>query len=91
MEIKITQEQKNKVDRYIELVEQLAEVKKEYPAVYTLLYNQLMPMSSWDDERRTVLPREVLKYKAVAEIFVQDEEFKVKAKKVIELKKKLKK
>jgi len=80
-EIQITQEQKNKVDRFIELIEQLSELAKQYPKVYSLLHSQLMPLPTWDEEKRILLPRETLKYKAIAEMYVADEEKEILTKK----------
>ena len=88
-EFEITPEHKEIVDKHISLMERVSEFRDTYPNLYYLLSSQLIKSSrDWDQNQKVILPREVLRYKAIAQLLTDEVELSEKVKKELKSKKK---
>lgn len=70
-EVKITQEQQNKGDGYIQMFQQLKALKQDYPKAYDFLKSTFVPDYSYNDVQVPSL--KTIRHKVLAEIYLADE------------------
>ena len=80
-DINITQEQENLAERYIGLFEQLVELKKQYPVVFSFLKQTYVP--EFISEKKPMPPVKAIRHKVVADIYLTDEQEKEEKKELI--------
>ena len=77
--MKVTQQQENKVDSYIQLMEQVRDFRETYPKLYGILRTEVLwPDTSRDRKEKKYLPKELIRYKALWEYITDLENLKPK-------------